>query len=43
MADYTGDPSLTSLCLVFQVPLPMAWHLNILNIPQHGTAAIQVC
>lgn len=20
----------------------MAWHLNILNIPQHGTAAIQV-
>ncbi|CAG09088.1 unnamed protein product [Tetraodon nigroviridis] len=24
-----------------RVPLPMAWHLNILNIPQHGTAAIQ--
>uniref|UniRef100_A0A8C2ZW46 Transcriptional activator Myb n=1 Tax=Cyclopterus lumpus TaxID=8103 RepID=A0A8C2ZW46_CYCLU len=24
------------------VPLPRALHLNILNIPQHGTAAIQV-
>lgn len=24
-----------------RVPFPMAFHLNILNIPQHGTAAIQ--
>ncbi|KAM4633923.1 transcriptional activator Myb isoform 2-T2 [Polymixia lowei] len=25
-----------------RVPFPMALHLNILNIPQHGTAAIQI-
>ncbi|XP_049446549.1 transcriptional activator Myb isoform X2 [Epinephelus fuscoguttatus] len=24
-----------------RVPLPVAWHLNMRNIPQHGTAAIQ--
>ncbi|XP_054474307.1 transcriptional activator Myb isoform X2 [Anoplopoma fimbria] len=24
-----------------RVPFPMAWHLNILNMPHHGTAAIQ--
>lgn len=25
-----------------QVPFPLAVQLNIMNIPQHGTAAIQV-
>lgn len=30
------------LCVCVQVPFPLAVQLNIMNIPQHGTAAIQV-
>eukprot|EP00066_Takifugu_rubripes_P021039 XP_011610305.1 PREDICTED: transcriptional activator Myb isoform X2 [Takifugu rubripes] len=41
--NHTQLPPLSPLNYTYphRVPLPMAWHLNILNIPQHGTAAIQ--
>ncbi|XP_056260582.1 transcriptional activator Myb isoform X2 [Seriola aureovittata] len=35
------SPSYTYISNTHRVPFPMALHLNILNIPQHGTAAIQ--
>lgn len=34
--------SLSVSSSVVQVPFPLALQLNIFNIPQHGTAAIQV-
>ncbi|XP_032399363.1 transcriptional activator Myb isoform X5 [Etheostoma spectabile] len=34
-------PPYTYISDTHRIPLPMALHLNLLNIPQHGTAAIQ--